>query len=139
MLNPVNGKKGDPASMGNDAKGNAHVLAPCPETPNCVSSMCDDAEHGMQAISFDGDWRSAKKQLLQVIDALPRTRIVADQENYIHVEVRSLLFRFVDDVEFLFDVQGNQIHFRSASRMGRGDLGVNRRRMEKIREKFAGR
>ena len=44
--------------------------------------------------------------------------------------------RFDDDVEFVVDEQAGTIHFRSASRAGRGDLGVNRRRMEAIVAEF---
>ena len=57
--------------------------------------------------------------------------------NYLHAEARSFLFRFVDDVEFLVDPQQKLIHFRSASRVGYSDLGVNRARMEQFRKLFA--
>jgi uncharacterized protein (DUF1499 family) len=49
------------------------------------------------------------------------------------------LLRFVDDVEFLFDDEAKTIHFRSASRTGRSDFGVNRRRMEDIRKLIEGK
>ena len=54
-------------------------------------------------------------------------------ESYLHYEFTSLLLRFVDDVEFVFDDEAKTIHFRSASRTGYGDLGVNRARMEQVR------
>ena len=57
---------------------------------------------------------------------------VVEEDTYWHVEFRSRVFRFVDDVEFLFDPADRQIHVRSASRVGYSDLGVNRRRIEKI-------
>ena len=68
---------------------------------------------------------------------MPRTRIAEDDGYYVHAEFRSRVFRFVDDVEFLLDDATGQIYFRSASRVGRSDLGVNRRRMEAIRDAFA--
>jgi len=64
---------------------------------------------------------------------LPRTKLVEEDESYLHYEFSSLLLRFVDDVEFLFDDETKTIHFRSASRTGYGDLGVNRQRMEQVR------
>ncbi len=64
---------------------------------------------------------------------MPRTKLVEEDESYLHYEFTSLLLRFVDDVEFLFDDESKTIHFRSASRTGYGDLGVNRKRMEEIR------
>jgi len=64
---------------------------------------------------------------------LPRTKLVQEDESFLHYEFTSLLLRFVDDVEFLFDDEAKAIHFRSASRTGYGDLGVNRARMEQVR------
>ena len=68
---------------------------------------------------------------------MPRVTIVSERADYLHVEFRSALFRFVDDVEFFVVPSEQAIHFRSASRVGHGDLGVNRRRMELIRQRFA--
>ena len=56
-----------------------------------------------------------------------------EEEAYLHYEFTSRLLRFVDDVEFVFDDESKTIHFRSASRIGYGDYGVNRDRMEAIR------
>ena len=68
----------------------------------------------------------------------PRTTIVEKSDTYIHVEARSRIFRFVDDVDFVLDVRESVIHVRSASRVGHGDLGVNRRRVEQIRSALLG-
>lgn len=111
-------------------------LAPCPPTPNCVCTQCDDAEHGMEPLHFQGDPAAALERLRTIVTGLPRTRIVTDRDGYLHVEFTSLIFRFVDDVEFLVEPATRTIHFRSASRVGRSDLGVNRRRMEEIRRQF---
>jgi uncharacterized protein (DUF1499 family) len=43
----------------------------------------------------------------------------------------------VDDVEFCIDDDLRTIHVRSSSRVGYFDFGVNRRRIERIRAKFA--
>ena len=58
--------------------------------------------------------------------------LVTEKENYLHYEFTSFVFRFVDDVEFLVDVDQQQIDFRSASRVGHSDLGANAKRMRKI-------
>ena len=73
------------------------------------------------------------------VAGLPRTKLIKEDDTYLHYECTSLLLRFVDDVEFVFDDEAKLIHFRSASRIGYGDLGVNRRRMEGIRSRLAGR
>ena len=74
------------------------------------------------------------RHLKAVIAATPRMKIVSQTENYLHAEATSLIFRFVDDVEFFID--RGVIHFRSASRVGHSDLGANRARMKKIRKAF---
>ncbi len=108
-------------------------LAPCKRTPNCVSSQADpgDAVHYVTPILCRGDPRSA---LRAAIRAMPRARIVRETPDYLHAEFRSRLMRFVDDVEFVLDAAKGVIHVRSASRLGRHDFGVNRARVEKIRE-----
>jgi uncharacterized protein (DUF1499 family) len=111
-------------------------LAPCSDTPNCVSSQATDDAHRMAPILFDGDTDEATARLKAVLAARPRTTIVSADGNYLHAECASLLFRFVDDVEFLVDPDAKVIHFRSASRVGRSDFGVNRKRMEEIRKDF---
>jgi uncharacterized protein (DUF1499 family) len=63
-----------------------------------------------------------------------RTKIVTETSTYLHAEFTSALWRFVDDVEFSFDENAKRIHMRSASRLGKSDLGVNRKRVEAIRE-----
>ena len=111
-------------------------LAPCPDTPNCVSSQAEDDAHRMAPIPFDGDADEALARLKAVLAAQPRTTIISAEGDYLHAECASLLFRFVDDVEFLVDRDAKVIHFRSASRIGRSDLGVNRKRIEAIRKDF---
>ena len=69
---------------------------------------------------------------------MPRTRLVTEQENYWHVEFRSALFRFVDDVEFLFEPAASRIEVRSASRTGYSDFGVNRKLVDEIRRLLKG-
>ncbi len=111
-------------------------LAPCPDSPNCVSTQTDDAGHRMEPISWGGSPREAIEKIKLRIASLPRAKIVTETGNYLHVEFTSSLFRFVDDVEFLIDDKSGQIHYRSASRAGYGDLAVNRQRMEKFAAEF---
>jgi uncharacterized protein (DUF1499 family) len=111
-------------------------LADCPDSPNCVSTQARDTQHEIQAITFDGSPDDAMKQLKAALATIPRLRIVSESENYLHAEATSAIFRFRDDVEFLIDPEAKVIHFRSASRVGKSDLGANRARMETIRTAF---
>jgi uncharacterized protein (DUF1499 family) len=112
-------------------------LAPCPDRPNCVCTQAADDAHRIEPLAYDGTPEEAMARLKAALVSLPRTRIVTETPYYLHAECTSLVFRFVDDVEFLIDRERQMIHFRSASRVGYSDLGVNRRRMERLRRAFA--
>jgi uncharacterized protein (DUF1499 family) len=108
-------------------------LPPCPSSPNCVSTQAQDEGHSIAPFLYRKSRAEAKEALKEVIRSLPRMQLVEEDEAYLHYEATSLLLRFVDDVEFLFDDEFKTVHFRSASRTGYGDLGVNRKRMEQVR------
>jgi uncharacterized protein (DUF1499 family) len=108
-------------------------LKPCPDSPNCVSSLSSDPRHRVAPMAYTGTAHETRLRLLSVIRSMPRTRILAGEGPCLHVEFTSAVFRFVDDVEFCIDETHQLIHVRSASRVGYWDLGANRRRVEHIR------
>jgi len=114
------------------------VFKACPSSPNCISTQAanDDEQHKMSAIPYTGTWEAAKTKLVKIINDMDRTTVTENEGNYIHSEFMSKTMKFVDDVEFYFDDANKVIHFRSASRIGRSDLGVNRKRMEAITTAF---
>jgi uncharacterized protein (DUF1499 family) len=108
-------------------------LAACPATPNCVSSQADDDAHHAEPFRFTTSPGEAWARLVRTVSDRPRVNVVTVDDAYLHAEATSALFRFVDDMEFLLDAENQVIHFRSASRVGHSDLGVNRQRIEAIR------
>ena len=116
-----------------------HALHPCPSSPNCVSTHATDERHAIVPFRYRKARAEAKEALKGVLATLPRTKLVEEDEAYLHYEVTSLLLRFVDDMEFLFDDDTKTVHFRSASRTGYSDLGVNRQRMEQVRSLVDGK
>ena len=112
-------------------------LAACPQSPNCVASQEADPGRQVPPLTYDGPRAAALQRLAQVVEALPRTRIVEKRDDYLHAEARSALFGFVDDLEFYLPAGQQQIEVRSAARSGWYDFGVNRRRIERIRQAFA--
>ena len=118
-------------------------LAPCPATPNCVSSQSTDDEHRVEPFSISGADENidrsqrAKEQftrLAAVIGEFRGVKIVRQTDDYLHAEFTSRLFRFVDDLEVYLVPAAGVIHCRSASRVGKSDLGANRQRIEAIRK-----
>lgn len=111
-------------------------LTPCPETPNCVNSQAGDARHAIEPIVVAGTPQAARDRLLQILESEKRADVMQVDDDYVRASFRSAIFGFVDDVEFYFAEQQDGaaiVHMRSASRLGYSDLGVNRKRIERIR------
>lgn len=111
-------------------------LTPCPNTPNCVSSQSLDAEHSIEPLTYTSTAAEAMADLKKVIQSLKKTKTITESKNYLYVEFTSAIMGFVDDVEFYLNEDAKVIHVRSASRLGKSDLGVNRKRIETIGAKL---
>jgi uncharacterized protein (DUF1499 family) len=115
-------------------------LAPCPGTPNCVSSQATDDGHTVAPLAASvPDCSSAMAAVASAIEAEPRTTFIARNPAYVRVEFTSRIFRFVDDVEVACDPTTHRLDIRSASRLGESDLGVNRARVERLTKALAGK
>jgi uncharacterized protein (DUF1499 family) len=112
-------------------------LTRVPDSPNCVASMTEKEAFKADPIDVAGVEQPIEKLKLAIESAIPRSKLVTEDGNYLHYEFTSLLFRFVDDGEFLLDEEQNVIDFRSGSRVGHSDMGTNRKRIEKIRSAIA--
>lgn len=108
-------------------------LSPCPGSPNCVSSQSPDEKHRVAPLHYEGSREEARKRLISIMNSMKRARLAEEAPDYLRFESASRIFGFVDDVEFFLGEPGT-VHLRSASRTGYWDLGVNRKRVEKIRE-----
>jgi len=107
------------------------LLRPCPTSPNCVCSEAhsqSSAEHAITPIKLaDRDWESIK----QIITA-QGGEIQQASEGYLHATFTTPVFRYIDDLELRLDEGQGLIHIRSASRVGRSDFGVNRKRVKRM-------
>lgn len=110
-------------------------LAPCPSSPNCVCSQASqvDGQHYIDPLPL-----VAIADIAGVVTEMERTTIVTESDTYLYAEFKSKLMGFVDDVEFFRDEAAGVVHVRSASRLGQSDLGVNRQRVETIRQQLPG-
>lgn len=102
-------------------------LAPCPSSPNCVSSEAGTASEA-----------ASEPLALEAWDNLPALitaqggSVTSTSDDYISAEFTSAIFGFVDDVEFRKIDEA--VHVRSASRVGYSDAGANAARVAKLRE-----
>ena len=110
-------------------------LSSCPDSPNCVSSQESNKTHGIMPIEASG----TNSQIMQKLKSCIREMggvIVSNNGPYLHAEFKSKFFRFVDDLECVYDEVEKKVEIRSASRLGYSDLGVNRKRVEELRRLF---
>lgn len=111
------------------------TLNTCPDSPNCVSTNYSDDSHHISAIEGDEQLFKAFKNIVVSEDTVS---VISNTDNYLHAEFRSKLLSYVDDLELLYVSGSNQIQVRSASRLGKSDFGVNRKRIQALLNKLQG-
>ena len=115
-------------------------LKPPSATDNSVTSQAGlYPDHPQRAyadiapLPLRGDGPATMEKLKAVVGAMEGARIVRSEPGYLYAQYTTRLMKFVDDVEFWFDAQAGVIQVRSASRLGKGDMGLNRKRIEAVR------
>lgn len=129
-----------PADLGVDGSR----LRPPSPTPNSVSSQAalypDHPQRKYADIKplplKDGDAARSMAALTAVLQAMPGISVVEQKTDYIHAQAQTRWLKFVDDLEFWANPALGVIDLRSASRLGRKDLGANRKRIEAIRAAY---
>lgn len=140
-----------------DYGGGVKTLSLCPPSPNCISTAeeANDPEHYVPSWTYnpeDGRGRAngtsktppatqeqAMAELRSVVESLQpdgfTVQVVQQTDDYLYAEYTSPTFGFIDDVEFWFKPgPGSRVEYRSASRVGESDGGVNRKRIRAIRQ-----
>lgn len=111
-------------------------LKTCPSSPNCVSSFDDKSDETHYIAPVTAINEKAWQQFKQKVEASDFLKLVESRSDYLYLEETSDLMKFVDDLEIYWDRSSDTVHFRSASRIGYGDWGVNRERVEKLKALF---
>ncbi len=113
-----------------------HLLAPCPDSPNCVSSLATDESQRVAPLQVADNRGDSMARVQALLRTLPRVEFDVVGQSRIQARFTSRVLRFVDDVTFYVREDG-VVEVRSASRVGYWDLGANRRRVESLREQLA--
>lgn len=118
------------------SSNNTLSLDGCSPLPNCVSSttwvLYNRTSQFELLIPREVAWPIIK----EVVSNIPRTEIVESGDFYIHAKCKSLVFRFVDNLELLLHPGEDTISVRSSSMIAIFDLGVNRWRIHKLRKQL---
>ena len=93
-------------------------LSKCESTTNCIliNWKVDDVDKSFQ-------------DALSITTKIPRSKVIDTNSTYIHAEITSRIMHYIDDLEIIKIPTKKEIQIRSASRVGTGDFGVNRKRV----------
>lgn len=105
-------------------------------SPNGVSTQAKSKNKYVTPLKFKDTKESSKKIIKKIISKQKGTKLIKETSNYLHFTFTSSFFHFKDDVEFYFNDKNKMIHFKSQSRIGYSDLGVNKKRYELIKKLY---
>lgn len=111
-------------------------LKPLGPRPNSVSTQTDSTEKWVQPWSFKQNREQTMEAIVKAVEQYGGARIVEQDDHYLYVVFTTNLMRFHDDAEFYLNEEEQQVHFRSASRAGYSDMGLNRKRFEALTELY---
>jgi uncharacterized protein (DUF1499 family) len=119
-------------------------LKPPSNTDNSVTSQASlypdhpqRAHSDIAPLPLRGDGAATIARIKAVVDAMDGAKIINNAPDYLYAQYTTRLMKFVDDVEFWYDPTTRVVQVRSASRVGKGDLGANRKRIEAVRAALA--
>lgn len=112
-------------------------LAPMPSKPNAVSSQSLQDDKKVQTLPFKGDASQTLAALTKVLATMANNEVKVSDGNYIYSVFTTAKMKYHDDVELLLDEDQQVVHFRSQSRAGYSDMGVNRKRYNKFRTLYS--
>lgn len=112
------------------------TLAPLPDSPNAVSSQTDQADKRVAPFPYSGTIEQTKSLVKKATAEFGGAQIIAEKPDYLHLVFTVPFIPFKDDVEFFFSEKERVVHYRSASRVGYSDMGVNRKRYERLRKLY---
>lgn len=103
-----------------------------PDTPNGVSTQTTVIEKQVSPLAYKESLEASKEKIKKAIDDYGGGEIIKEEANYLYVVFTTGTMQYKDDAEFYFDDASQLIHFRSASRVGKSDMGLNKKRYETL-------
>lgn len=117
------GKLRPPSASDNSVSSQASLY---PDHPRHLSSQ-------IAPLALRDDGPATIARISSVVQAMAGAKVVKSDADYLYAQFSTPLMKFVDDVEFWYDPSARVIQVRSASRLGKSDLGLNRKRIEAVR------
>lgn len=111
-------------------------LTPLSSKPNGVSTQTSDPAKQVEPWPFIGDQTTSMQAVMAAVQGYGEVEVVTQDTDYLRVVFITPLMRYRDDAEFYLDAESEQIHFRSASRAGHSDMGLNRERHQALTQLY---
>lgn len=108
------------------------LFLPLASSPNGVSTQAQNPEKLIKPLPFMESLEDTKAGIIKACKLYGDCRIVSESENYIHMVFTTGIMKFNDDVEFYMNESRLVVEYRSQSRVGYSDMGLNRERYDSI-------
>jgi len=112
---------------------NTAALSGCDNLQNCTASTATTKRNKIAPLDYSVAASEVIEKFSRLIASQPGTQIVGQEANYLHATFKTTLLGYTDDLELLLDESTGILNVRSASRIGKSDLGANRKRIEALR------
>lgn len=133
---PILGTKAVAGIIDKDGKS---FLADCPDTPNCQCSEASRQSQQVDRFTVTKNPSQSIATLARVVEGIAGMEVVQFDEKYLYATAKTSLMQYVDDIEFLLSDDMQSIQVRSASRIGKSDMGANAERINVLREAAKGK
>lgn len=110
------------------------TLKPLSGKPNGVSTQTTDPSKKVSPLPFKENAENTLQALATAVSQYGNAKVIEQEDDYLYVVFTTTLMKFRDDAEFYLDANSRQVHFRSASRAGYSDMGLNAKRYQKLAE-----
>ena len=107
-------------------------LSELPNSPNGVSTQTAQADKLVDVLKYKEDCEVTRSKIKEICLSFGNATLEAENEFYMRFVFTSGKMKYNDDVEFFFDDEKKIIHYRSNSRVGYSDMGLNKERYLKI-------
>lgn len=111
-------------------------LAPISKKPNNVSTQTDVDEKRVTPWPFKGSQEETMAAIKAAVNTYGGATVQTETADYLYVIFTTSLMKYHDDAEFWLDAENQVVHFRSASRAGYSDMGLNRKRFDALTELY---
>jgi|GEM_PF-5713789 len=113
-------------------------LKDCPSDRACISSTAHDPKNRVDSLVYQGGkdveaWQRARAIARRWLNS----KVLSDNESYMHLEIKSGLFGTIEDFEIQWIPTESKIHLRSMSRIEGWDLDSHAKRISDFKAKVA--